>query len=44
MFNGQHPFVDLLLSDVTESGEVLDLSALVRELPLPSFQRMQARQ
>jgi hypothetical protein len=39
-FNRQHPFVDVLLSDIVESGEVLDLSELVREPPLPSFQRM----
>lgn len=26
--NRQHPFVDVLLSDITESGEVLDPSAL----------------
>jgi hypothetical protein len=39
-FNRQHPFVDVLLSDIMESGEVLDASGLVRE-PLPSsFQRM----
>src|SRR5271166_3664671 len=25
-FNRQHPFVDVLLSDITESGEVLDKS------------------
>lgn len=25
-FNRQHPFVDVLFSDITESGEVLDLS------------------
>jgi len=30
-FNRQHPFVDVLFSDITESGEVLDLSELVRE-------------
>ena len=24
-FNRQHPFVDILLSDITESGEVLDV-------------------
>jgi hypothetical protein len=30
-FNRQHPFVDVLLSDITESGEVLDLSELERE-------------
>src|SRR5229473_4625036 len=39
-FNRQHPFVDVLLSDIAESGEVLDVSELVREPPLPSFQRM----
>jgi hypothetical protein len=33
-FNRQHPFVDVLFSDITESGEVLNLSELVRE-PLP---------
>jgi hypothetical protein len=27
-FNRQHPFVDVLFSDITESGEVLDLSEL----------------
>ena len=30
-FNRQHPFVDVLLSDITESGEVLDVAELVRE-------------
>jgi hypothetical protein len=39
-FNRQHPFVDILLSDIAENGEVLDVSELVREPPLPSFQRM----
>ena len=29
-FNRQHPFVDILLSDITESAEVLDTSELVR--------------
>ena len=33
-FNRQHPFVDILLSDITESEEALDTSKLVRE-PLP---------
>jgi hypothetical protein len=32
--NRQHPFVEVLFSDITESGEILDLSELVRE-PLP---------
>ena len=39
-FNRKHPFVDILLSDITESGEVLDTSELVREPPPRSFQRM----
>src|SRR5207247_4446670 len=30
-FNRQHPFVEVLFSDITESGEVLDLTELVRE-------------
>jgi hypothetical protein len=34
-FNRQHPFVEVLFSDITESGEALDLTELVRE-PLPS--------
>jgi hypothetical protein len=39
-FNRQHPFVDVLFSDITESGEVLNLSELVRE-PLPlTFHRV----
>ena len=39
-FNRQHPFVDVLFSDITESGEALNLSELVRE-PLPlAFHRL----
>ena len=30
-FNRQHPFVDILLADITESGEMLDLTVLNRE-------------
>jgi hypothetical protein len=33
-FNRQHPFVEVLFSDIIESGDVLNLSELVRE-PLP---------
>ena len=29
-FNRRHPFVDVLSSDITESGEVLDVSELLR--------------
>ncbi len=39
-FNRQHPFVDVLFADITESGEVLDVSELVREPSLPAFERM----
>ena len=39
-FNRQHPFVDLLLSDITESGEELDVSGLqgagTTKAPYPS--------
>jgi hypothetical protein len=34
-FNRQHPFVDVLLADITESGEVLDVS----ELPVTARDR-----
>jgi hypothetical protein len=34
-FNRQHPFVDILLADITESGEVLDLTVLNREAKSP---------
>jgi hypothetical protein len=38
--NRQHPFVEILFSDITESGEDLDLTELVREsLPL-AFHRI----
>ena len=36
-FNRQHPFVEVLFSDITESGEVLDLTELVREPLLPGI-------
>jgi hypothetical protein len=39
-FNRQHPFVDILLSDITESGEALDMRELVREPLPPLFHRI----
>jgi hypothetical protein len=39
-FNRQHPFVEVLFSDITESGEALDLSELVREALPPEFHRL----
>ena len=38
--NRQHPYVEVLFSDVTESGESLDLSELVREALPPAFRRL----
>ena len=38
--NRQHPYVEVLFSDVTESGESLDLSELVREVLPPAFRRL----
>ena len=39
-FNRQHPFVEVLFSDITDSGEALDLSELVREPLPPAFHRL----
>ena len=39
-FNRQHPFVEVLFSDIRESGEALDLSELVREPLPPEFHRV----
>ena len=39
-FNRQHPFVEVLFSDITDSGEVLDLRELVREALPPAFHRV----
>jgi hypothetical protein len=38
--NRQHPFVEILFSDITESGEALDLTGLVREALPPAFHRL----
>jgi len=38
-FNRQHPFVEVLVSDIAESGEALDLTELVREPMPPTFHR-----
>jgi len=39
-FNRQHPFVEVLFSDITESGEALNLSELVRAPLPPEFHRL----
>jgi hypothetical protein len=39
-FNRQHPFVDILLSDIMESEATLDTGELICEPPPPSFQPM----
>jgi hypothetical protein len=38
--NRQHPFVEVLFSDITESGEALNLDELVREPLPPAFLRL----
>jgi hypothetical protein len=38
--NRQHPFVEILFSDITESGEDLNLTGLVREPLPPAFHRL----
>jgi hypothetical protein len=38
--NRQHPFVEVLFSDITESGEILDLGGLVRVPLPPEFHRL----
>jgi hypothetical protein len=38
--NRQHPFVEVLFSDITESGEALNLSELVRKALPPAFHRV----
>ncbi|UGY18046.1 signal transduction histidine kinase [Bradyrhizobium septentrionale] len=39
-FNRQHPYVEVLFSDITDSGETLNLSELVREVLPPAFHRL----
>jgi hypothetical protein len=39
-FNRLHPFVDVLFADITESGEALDLSGLVRLPASPEFRHL----
>jgi len=38
--NRQHPFIEVLFSDIADSGEALNLSELVREPLPPSFHRL----
>jgi len=38
--NRQHPFIEVLFSDITESGEALNLSELVRQPLPPAFHRV----
>jgi len=39
-YNRQHPFVEVLISDIEDSGEALDLSGLMRKPLPPTFQRI----
>jgi hypothetical protein len=38
--NRQHPFIEVLFSDIEESGEILDLSELTRHTLPPAFHRL----
>jgi hypothetical protein len=38
--NRQHPFIEVLFSDITKSGEALNLSELVRQPLPPAFHRV----
>ncbi|WP_284422794.1 MULTISPECIES: signal transduction histidine kinase [unclassified Bradyrhizobium] len=38
--NRQHPFIEVLFSDIADSGETLDLSQLTRAPLPPSFHRL----
>ena len=38
--NRQHPFIEVLFSDIAERGEALDLSELVRAALPPEFHRL----
>jgi hypothetical protein len=38
--NRQHPYVEVLFSDITDSGEALDLGGLVRNALPPAFHRL----
>ena len=38
--NRQHPYIEVLFSDITASGEALDMSQLVRGTLPPEFHRM----
>jgi hypothetical protein len=39
-FNRQHPYVEVLLSDIVGSGEAVDQSQLVRAALPPAFERV----
>jgi hypothetical protein len=41
-FNRQHPYVELLLSDIIDSGEAIDQSELVRSALPPAFERVRS--
>lgn len=42
-FNRQHPYVEVLTADITECGEVIDQSGLVRDALPPAFEPVAAR-
>jgi hypothetical protein len=42
-FNRQHPYIEVLLSDIVESGETIDQSELRRAALPPAFERVTSR-
>jgi hypothetical protein len=42
-FNRQHPYIEILTSDIVDSGESIDQAGLVRDPLPPSFERVSFR-
>jgi hypothetical protein len=42
-FNRQHPYVEILTSDIVESGATIDQTGLVRDPLPPAFERVPLR-
>ena len=42
-YNRQHPYIEILTSDIVESGERIDQTGLVRDPLPPSFESVSRR-
>lgn len=42
-FNRQHPYIEILTSDIVESGESIDQTGLARDPLPPAFERVSLR-